>query len=487
MKTSLGTWITIIAAVLLSAFVSGCGTSSPSSGTSATLVSLSVTPPNSSIAPGTTAQLTATGMFSNGSTRNITSSTTWSSSDNNVAIFNNTDPRGLVTAQTTTLGTTIITAVSSGITGTTSLNTRDVASIVVTPSPVSIAPGTTQQFTAMGTLTDNTSQNLTSFATCTWTSSDPAITVSNAAGSKGLAGALSAPASATIQAAFDTVVGPTPITGIATLNSSHVVSILVSSPTLTLPKGLTQQFTAIGTLVLGAATQNLTTSALWTSSSPTVATISNTGLATALALGATNISASFDSITSSPTVTLTVTQPVLISIAITPTSKSIALGLTQQYKAIGTYSDGSTPDITSIVTWKSSQLGVATMSTSTKGLATSVAQGTTTITASLSNITSNSATLTVTPAALLSITISPASAVVFIPSSNTQQYTAQGTFTDGSRPIAATSLNWVSTNPDITIDNTGLATDTILTPRTTNITANSSLIFSNTATLTFTF
>ena len=59
-------------------------------------------------------------------------------------------------------------------------------SIEVTPSLVQAAAGTTQQFTATGLYSDNSTQDLTTQVT--WSSSDTAAaTVSNAAGSNGLA------------------------------------------------------------------------------------------------------------------------------------------------------------------------------------------------------------------------------------------------------------------------------------------------------------
>ena len=66
--------------------------------------------------------------------------------------------------------------------------------------------------------------------------------------------------------------------------------------------------------------------------------------------------------------------PVLTSIAVTAPKNSIANGTTEQFTATGTYGDGSTADITTQVTWNSSNTGVATIEAST-GLATAVATG----------------------------------------------------------------------------------------------------------------
>jgi uncharacterized protein YjdB len=99
----------------------------------------------------------------------------------------------------------------------------------------------------------------------------------------------------------------------------------------------------------------------------------------------------------SPAVTLKVAAPAptLSSIAITPQSPgSLAVGAALQFTATGTYSDGSTADLTSQVTWTSSDTSVATISEA--GLATGIAAGTTEITAALSGVTSLVITLEVT-------------------------------------------------------------------------------------------
>jgi len=43
----------------------------------------------------------------------------------------------------------------------------------------------------------------------------------------------------------------------------------------------------------------------------------------------------------------------LTAIAVTPADSSMPLGLKQQFTAIGTYSDGTSSDITNSVTWSS--------------------------------------------------------------------------------------------------------------------------------------
>ena len=75
---------------LLMIMIAGCGGDdfSPPVPIKATLVSISITPPNPSIAPGTTVQFTARGTFSDGTSQTLTASATWTSSNTAIDISN---------------------------------------------------------------------------------------------------------------------------------------------------------------------------------------------------------------------------------------------------------------------------------------------------------------------------------------------------------------------------------------------------------------
>ena len=90
----------------------------------------------------------------------------------------------------------------------------------------------------------------------------------------------------------------------------------------------------------------------------------------------------------------------LNSISVSPVNPIVAAGSSQQFTALGTYSDGSTADFTTQVNWSSSNTAVATISST--GLATTIAGGTTTITAQNGSL-SGSSVLTV-PVSSLAIT-----------------------------------------------------------------------------------
>ncbi len=81
---------------------------------------------------------------------------------------------------------------------------------------------------------------------------------------------------------------------------ANLTSIAVSPASATISLPGTEQFTATGQYSDGSI-QNLTTAATWASSNPGVATIAS-GLATAVAIGSTNITANFNSVTSNTSV-----------------------------------------------------------------------------------------------------------------------------------------------------------------------------------------
>ena len=167
--------------------------------------------------------------------------------------------------------------------------------------------------------------------------------------------------------------------------------------------------------------------------------------------------------------------PYLTAIAVNPGTSSVAAGRTQQFTAQGTFSNGSTKDISSLVTWTSSTAPVSTINSA--GLAQSYSQGTSTITATFTGpaagTVTGTGTFTVTAPALVAVVVTDATAV--IPGSRTSlettriakgtghQYVAYGIYSDGGErnlPNSITSsVTWASTPATFaTIDSTGRAT-----------------------------
>jgi len=88
----------------------------------------------------------------------------------------------------------------------------------------------------------------------------------------------------------------------------------------------------------------------------------------------------------------------LTSIAISPTNPAnLKLGFTQNFVATGTYSDGSTADVSSLVTWHSSDATIAAFTQPEGGLLTAMTTGTVSITATYQGMTTNPVSITVIP------------------------------------------------------------------------------------------
>ena len=156
-------------------------------------------------------------------------------------------------------------------------------------------------------------------------------------------------------------------------------------------------------------------------------------------------------------VVLTVASAALQSISVTPSSSSIPKGATKQFSALGTYTDTSTHDLTTSVTWDSGTTAVATIAANT-GLALGTGTGSTQITAAQGKVVSTPVTLAVTAAVLRSIALTPPSAS--IARGDTQQFAAAGTYSDGSIENLTTAVLWESAETSVATIGaaTGLAT-----------------------------
>ena len=249
----------------------------------------------------------------------------------------------------------------------------------------------------------------------------------------------------TIAASAAGVTGSTTLT----VTAATLASITLSPQYSVIALGGTLQFAAIGNYSDGS-TQDLTATATWSSSNGTVATISG-GLATGLLQGTVSIQVSYGSL--SATTNLSVGTPTLVSITINPTTATIPAGTTQQYQVLGTYSNGSVQDVTTLMGWSSSTTSVANVGIT--GLATTVAQGSSTITASFESLTA-SGSLVVNPPSLAAIVISPDAAS--ISTGGSQQLTATGTYTDRSTQDLTATSTWASSNTAaVTVNSSGLA------------------------------
>jgi len=294
-----------------------------------------------------------------------------------------------------------------------------------------------------------------------WSSSSQATaTVSNAVGTQGLVTAV-ATGSSTLTATLSGVSGTTKITVSAPTVTQIVVSPIASSVRV----GQTVRYTA--TAILSNNTQrDVTQAASWASSDTQVAAFAQgagggmggSRSVNALAVGMSTISASYQNITGSTS--LTVTNAVLTEIQVTPIQATLTVKASRQFTATAIYSDDTQQDVTAQATWVSSNTGVAQVSTAgggpgpggggARGTVTAIAAGNATISATVNGIT-GSTTVMVTAATLSSISLTPiepsvamGTQVSFVATAvysddSTVNVTNQATFTSSDPKVAAVS------------------------------------------------
>ncbi|MCH1929498.1 Ig-like domain-containing protein [Shewanella sp. A25] len=405
--------------------------------TTATLSSIVVTSNASSIAKGTTTQFTATATYSDGSTQNISSQVNWASSATAVATISGS---GLATGQTA--GTTNISATKDGVPSNTlalNVTAATVTQLQVSPSVLNLAKGVEGQLTVVATYSDGTTQTLTSAVA--WSSANTTTaTVSTSGKVTGVN-----PGNTTIVATYNGVQSNSVA---VTITAATVSTIQLTPASASLAAGTERQFTAIAWFSDGSS-QDITTQAAWSSSDTNVATVLS-GLVSAVTPGSSIIQASFNG-EQSNSANLTVTAATISSIAITSNTNSIAKGTTAQFTATATYSDGSTQNISSSVSWNSSATAVATVSSS--GLATGQTAGTTNISATKDGVPSNTLALNVTAATVTQLQVSPS--VLNLAKGVDGQLTAVATYSDGTTQTITSSAAWTSANSGIATVTTG--------------------------------
>lgn len=184
-------------------------------------------------------------------------------------------------------------------------------SIAILPSNPSVSLGETTQLRAIGTYSNGQEIDLTAGAL--WTSSNPNIAAIN----RGLVTGRSM-GSSTITATYGGVIASTTIY----IGSAVIESIIImypiegmyyaNNPDVTI--GETLRLMAVGYYSNGSLIELGGSSVVWNSSNPSVATIGSTGVATGLAKGTTQITATYQSISGSAILTV---KPRGISVFIT--------------------------------------------------------------------------------------------------------------------------------------------------------------------------
>jgi hypothetical protein len=365
--------------------------------TSSQVDSLQVTPTAITMSAGTTAQLTATGVYGHGNhpttTQDLTDSVTWTTASPDVATVS---PTGLVTATgagviqitasikgftgTITAGCTVTVTGSSGGTG----PSGAIVSLAVIPNSQSVAvPNQTAQFLAIGTTGSGSTVDLT--GAVVWSSSSQQIaTIGANTGFATAVGAGTATITALYSSGGSTLEGTATFTVLGGTTEEFTAVTIVPTSQAVSASGQTGQFIALATSGTTGLEEDVTNSPqiTWLSSIPSVATVttglgSGNGVATGVSEGTSTITAelknpdaSIVSNFATAQVTLTPAPEPLLSLQIIPTSITVNNLLDAgQFLAIGTYSTPpTTRDLTNSVQWLTSAPSVFPVNTNGSGV-----------------------------------------------------------------------------------------------------------------------
>jgi uncharacterized protein YjdB len=382
----------LFAALLLPAaiLISGCGS----------LKSISILPVAGTVTLtgiGQTVQFNAFGASQTGNanptTSNITTSVTWSVSNPYVAAISSTGDLTAVGPGYTqvlaqsggfiaTSDVTVTISSSGGSSGGSGSTSTAITGITIIPGSQTVAaPGKTAQFLAIGTNSAGVTSNLTNLVA--WSSSSSQIATIGSV--TGLATAVGA-GTDTITAIYTNQTTGGIVTGTATFvvaggtsEQYTGVQLLPGSQSLS-ASGQTGQFIALGTAGSTGLAQNVTTSSqiIWSSSVPSIATVSSTGLVTGLSAGnstitalLTNADGSTVSATAAVSVAITAAPEPILALEIIPSTITVGnLQDTGQFLAIGTFSTAPyVRDLTnsSTLTWISSAPTIFPVNTNTAG------------------------------------------------------------------------------------------------------------------------
>ncbi|HDZ8897924.1 TPA: Ig-like domain-containing protein, partial [Aeromonas dhakensis] len=440
-----------------------------------TVTRLQVTPASDGTPVGLSKPFKAIAVLSDRTTIDVTDDPTvsWASDDITIATVISGQPatpgsqvNGIATGVTKGITFIKATGMAGGKTfsgkGRLTVKGATATALEVSPASVETPVGLARIFTATVVMSDGTRQDVTNDPATSWTSDNLSIATvtSHIIGNgNGLAHAIGV-GSSHIQAT--TVVGGVTLTSnqaVLTVTNKVPVALVVTPLNVTAPMGVAHNFVATAVYSDGTRIPVTDDPAIsWTSSDASIATVtsslaSGNGVTVGASMGDATITASANVAGKdfAGHATLHVTAATPTSLVITPDPGTAPIGMTQEFKAEATFTDGTTLDVTNDpdLSWTLADGAVATITTSQEtgnGIATGAAEGVTTVTATLSRAdvspVSDDATLNVTPARIASLVVTPATTSVT--AETTQQYTATATLTDGSSVDATASsyLSW---------------------------------------------
>jgi uncharacterized protein YjdB len=424
------------------------------------VATIDVTPPSNDIVVGQTSRLSARLRDASGAT--ITGRmVSWSSNRSNIATVSSD---GLVTG--IAAGTATITASSEGRSGSATVNVtaRPASAVIVSPEQVTIFAAQTVPLSAI--VTDDRGQVLTGQAVSFSTSNSQVATVS----ASGVVTGVST-GSATITATSGGASG----TAVVTIAPDPVAAVDVTPASPSIVVGSTVQMVATPKNATGQPLTGRTVT--WSSGSPSLATVSSSGVVTGMAPGNVVIVATVEGKQGSSLVQVRVVP--VAAVSVTPATATITIGQSVPLSATPLDAGGN-PLSGRIVGWSSSDNAIATVSAT--GVVTALAIGSVAITAS-SEGQAGTATVTVGQVAVASVSVTPAQATLTVG----QTLTLVANPMDASgQSLTALSVSWSSGSPSVASVSgagvvTGVSTGSVVITATVNGVAGSATVVVNAA------
>jgi hypothetical protein len=419
--------------------------------TDKTIRSLQVSPAEAVSLVGLQTQFFSTVVFDDGTTQDVTRDSSWSSaSPAQVSIAVDT---GLASALAQTTAPVVISASFGGQSGQGMLEVinANISELTVDPANAVLPVDNLQHYRASLVLDNNDVIDVTQQVN--WSVAASAVaTISNEDFNRGLVQAVSegnTSVIATLSFAGQTETG----SAMLSVVPISLVSIAITPADVTVVRGISGRFDAIGTYN-NQDERLITNSVIWASSDSNVVNIaasgSDAGNAYAVIPGTSIISASLSGIVGATSAT--VIAPGLIGIDVFPLNPTQPLGVAQPFRAVASFDDGSSKDITQLASWQSSNQAVAELEPRIAGQAKTLTVGQSSITATWNGLQGVSL-LTVTDPAPINLKVIPAGAGT-LPRNSDANYTAFLEYSDGNAVDVTDQVSWTSSNEAIaTISN----------------------------------
>lgn len=397
-------------------------------GTAAPTATLELSPATLTLPLGATAPVKVTSIQPDGTASDVTQAAELRS-----------EPEGVVTLSAGVLravapGSAIIIAKLNQLEARASVSvpSAQVRSIALVVDEPAVAKGTLAAVTALATMNDGSTLDVT--ATAVWTVDNPqdvpqvleVVSPGRVLAKNG--------GRARVKATLGVVTGQVDLE----VRDTRVTSVMVTPSMASVPLNGSLSLTAIARFQDGT-TADVTASAEWMSSAPTFV-VSRPGVVVAKSAGSSSIGAVFEGQQGSAM--LTATEATATQLVFMPSSLTLGVRASAPLRLVATFTDGSTSDVTGQATFSSSQPAIAAVSsTGQRGIVSALSAGSADVTGRFGTL-SAVAPVVVTAAAVQSLQLTPPSAT--LAGNALVNFRARATYSDGAQADVSDQVLWSS-------------------------------------------